>query len=179
MDLSATIKGREQEIIDLVTATFTASEGASEGTLIGGLTRDLLEGTPEEDLFVFVAEEGGVILGAILFSRLAYPQDGRVAFLLAPVAVATARQGQGIGQTLLSHGLSALREAGVDIVLTYGDPNYYSKVGFQQISETIARPPFELSLPHGWLAQSLGTQEMTPLKGPSTCAAALSDPAFW
>ena len=77
--------------------------------------------------------------GGIVFSRLRYEQDNRTVFVLAPVAVATDQQGKGIGQRLLIHGLASLRSAGVDIVMTYGDPNYYAKVGFVPISEADAQ----------------------------------------
>ena len=172
-------KGREAEIIDLFTATFTASEGEEEGALIGLLVRDLLGGTAEKDLFVFTAEEGGAIIGGIVFSRLTYEQDERTVFVLAPVAVATDQQGKGIGQRLLTHGLAALRSAGVDTAMTYGDPKYYAKVGFMPVSEADARAPFPLSRPEGWLGQSLTDRVMAPLRGPSRCVGALNDPVFW
>jgi predicted N-acetyltransferase YhbS len=172
-------EGREAEIVDLFTATFTASEGEEEGALIGQLVRDLLGGTAEKDLFVFTAEEGGAIIGGIVFSRLTYEQDERTVFVLGPVAVAPDRQGRGIGQQLLTHGLAALRSAGVDIVVTYGDPNYYVKVGFLPIREADVPAPFPLNRPEGWLGQSLTDQAMMPLRGPSRCVGALNDPVFW
>ncbi len=172
-------KGREADIIDLFTSTFTASEGVEEGALIGDLVRNLLGGTAANDRFVFTAEEKGRIVGGIVFSRLTYEQDDRTLFILAPVAVATDQQGKGIGQRLLIHGLASLRGAGVDIAMTYGDPNYYAKVGFMPISEADAQAPFPLSRPEGWLAQSLTQRPMTPLKGPSRCVEALNDPVFW
>jgi predicted N-acetyltransferase YhbS len=179
MEFLAEHTGREAEIIDLFTATFTASEGEEEGALIGKLVRDLLGGTAGRDLFVFTAEEDGAIIGGIVVSRLTYEQDERTVFVLAPVAVAPERQGRGIGQRLLTHGLAALRSAGVDIAVTYGDPRYYSKVGFLPISEADARAPFPLSRPEGWLGQSLTERAMAPLKGPSRCVEALNDPVFW
>ena len=179
MELLTEHKGREVEIVDLFTATFTASEGEEEGTLIGELVRNLLGGTAAKDRFVFTAEEDGVIIGGIVFSRLTYAQDERTVFVLAPVAVATDWQGQGIGQRLLNHGLAALRNAGVDIAMTYGDPNYYAKVGFRPISEADAQAPYPLKHPEGWLAQSLTDRAMAPLKGPSRCVEALNDPVFW
>jgi predicted N-acetyltransferase YhbS len=172
-------KGREAEIIDLFTATFTASEGEEEGALIGELVRNLLGGTAGQDLFVFTAEEDGVIIGGIVFSRLTYALDERTVFVLAPVAVATEKQGKGIGQRLLTHGLATLRSAGVDTVMTYGDPNYYAKVGFVPISEADAPAPHKLNHPEGWLGQSLTDRAMAPLKGPSHCVEALNDPLFW
>jgi predicted N-acetyltransferase YhbS len=163
----------------LFASTFTASESAEEGALIGNLARELLEGTAPGDIFVFTAEENGTIIGSIVFSRLTYAQDDRTVFVLAPVAVATDRQGTGIGQKLLAHGLHALRNAGVDIAMTYGDSNYYAKVGFMPVSEADAPAPYKLNQPEGWLGQSLTDRPMTPLKGPSRCVAALNDPVFW
>jgi putative acetyltransferase len=179
MEFSAEFKGREQDIADLFRATFTDSEGADEGELIGNLARALMATTEDDHLYVFTAEEDGTLLGCIIFSRLSYDRDDRVVFLLAPVAVATDRQGQGIGQKLLTHGLNVLREAGVDIALTYGDPNYYARVGFRPITEAVASAPFKLQYPQGWLAQSLTGSDVTPLQGAATCVAALDDPAFW
>jgi predicted N-acetyltransferase YhbS len=93
--------------------------------------------------------------------------------------VATERQGQGIGRQLLIYALQALREAGIDIAVTYGDPNYYSRVGFAPVTEAFIPAPFKLQYPEGWLAQSLTETEITPLKGAVHCVEAFNDPAFW
>ncbi|MCB1426971.1 MAG: hypothetical protein KDJ89_14950, partial [Notoacmeibacter sp.] len=82
-------EGRQQAIIDLFAATFTASEGREEGALIGELVRNLLETTPDDDIHVFTASENGALAGAAIFTRLTYPQDARTVFILSPMAVAT------------------------------------------------------------------------------------------
>lgn len=179
MEFEAGVRGRAQEIAGLFEATFTASEGASEGALIGALVRDLIAGTPAADLFVFTAQEGGRIVGAILFTRLVYDRDPRAVFLMAPVAVATAWQGKGVGQGLLRHGLEAMRAAGAEVAITYGDPNYYGRVGFTQVTPEAVPAPFALSQPEGWQAQSLGEGALTPLQGRVTCVPGFSDPALW
>ncbi|MBT8411700.1 MAG: GNAT family N-acetyltransferase, partial [Octadecabacter sp.] len=107
------------------------------------------------------------------------PQDNRTVFILAPVAVATAHQGFGLGQRLIAHGLETLRKDGVDVVLTYGDVNFYSKVGFALITETEAQPPLPLQYPQGWLGQMLSDTGFTPLVGPSRCVAPLNHPDHW
>ena len=99
-------KGYEQEIEDLVTSLFTASEGAEEGALIGTLSRNLINQTPEGDLRVHIARIDKTIVGAIFFSRLFFDMDDRVAFVLGPVVVATEHQRQGIGKRLLLFGLT-------------------------------------------------------------------------
>lgn len=179
MKFSQGFNGREQNIVALCSSTFATSEGAEEGKLIGKLVNDLLISTAEQDLFVFSAVKAGKIVGVIVFSRLTYDHDDRSVFVLGPVAVATGEQGNGVGQSLLCHGLKAIGAAGVDVAVTYGDPNYYSKVGFQPILESFALAPFNLQYPHGWQAQSLNDVELTPIKGGCTCVSAFNDPVYW
>jgi predicted N-acetyltransferase YhbS len=114
-----------------------------------------------------------------IFTRLSFAEDARRAFILSPMAVATAQQGKGLGQKLLHHAFQKLRDAGVDVAVTYGDINFYGRVGYRQIDETVAKAPLPLSYPEGWLARSLTEAELTPLTGTSTCAPALNDPALW
>jgi predicted N-acetyltransferase YhbS len=99
--------------------------------------------------------------------------------MMAPVAVAPAHQGQGIGQRLIAHGLDALRQEGVDIAVTYGDPAFYGRVGFAPVAEAVLPAPQPLRQPQGWLAQSLTGAPLTPLCGPVRCVAAFDDPALW
>jgi putative acetyltransferase len=172
-------KARERELASLFTLTFADSEGSAEGKLIGGLVKSLLSDTAPDDLYMIAAEKDGTLLAACAFSRLLYGNDERIVFLLAPVAVAPEHQGRGYGQKLISYGLSVLRQAGVDMAMTYGDPNFYSKVGFHFVREEDAPAPFPLQQPEGWLGFSLTTKPWTPLKGPSTCVRALNQPVFW
>ena len=178
MIYTAASSDRVDEIAALFTESFTASEGAGEGQLIGALARELTETTPPQDILTFVAEDAAGLAGAIMFTPLAFA-DPVTAYMLAPVAVATARQGTGIGQGLIAHGLGQLRAIGADLAITYGDPAFYGRVGFQPVSEAVVPAPHALSMPHGWLAQSLTDAPLGPLKGPCTCAAAFNDPAYW
>ena len=179
MRFSSDYKGREDEIINLFNATFTASEGPEEGRAIGALVKNLLEWTEDGDLLAFLAWQANELVGVIVFSRLIYPEDERSVFILAPVAIKTSWQRKGIGKALLKHGLHVLRDLGIDVAITYGDPNYYSKVGFEQITEEVARAPLRLQQPEGWLAQPLNGEKLNPLKGPSRCVKALDAPIHW
>lgn len=89
--------------------------------LIGDLTRNLLVATAEADIHVVTAREEQALVGAIVLSRLTFDQDDRTVFPLGPAGVATDRQGEGIGQMLLAHGIAALRNKGVELAVTYGD----------------------------------------------------------
>jgi predicted N-acetyltransferase YhbS len=179
MNFSCQIQGRHEALIELFRSSFATAEGPAEGELIANLARKLLEDTPAVDRLVCIAEEAGAIQGACLFSRLRFPQDGRSVFLLAPVAVASQRQGRGIGQGMLRHGLELLRQQAIEVVLTYGDPNYYHRVGFQPISPTAIPPPLPLQQPQGWLGQTLTGRPLDSIQGPSHCVQALNDPAYW
>lgn len=179
MEFSPDYKDQTADIIALFRAAFAASEGAAEGDLIAGLVKDMFQTTRDRDLFVFSAWDKGSLAGCIIFSRQSFEQDDRTVFLLSPVAVETSRQGQGVGQALLNHGLAEIRKKGIDIAVTYGNPDYYSIVGFQQITEQEIQAPQPLQFPHGWLAQSLTSAKLTPLAGPSRCVEALNNPEYW
>lgn len=178
MDFTSDYIGTEQALATLFRETFTASDGASEGNLVGNFARDLMTTTAPQDLHVWSATTDDILTGCIIFSRLTYAQDPRSVFILSPVAVKTSAQKTGIGQKLITHGLNHLRQIGVDTAMTYGAPDYYAKTGFRQITTEFAAAPLKLSFPHGWLAQSLSGDE-SPLIGPCTCVPALNDPALW
>jgi putative acetyltransferase len=76
-----------------------------------------------------VAEEDGAIVGHVLFSPARIGETPAIG--MGPVAVRPARQGQGIGSALIRAGLAGLRQAGHTIVIVEGDPNYYTRFGFQ------------------------------------------------
>lgn len=179
MDYSSDYTIHAEAIADLFASTFTASEGADEGALIGILARRLVAKTPDEDLRVVTAWEDGTLLGAIFFTRLIYKGDPRTVFMMAPVAVATEHQGKGVGQRLIAHGLDALRQEGVDIAVTYGDPAFYGRIGFEPVSEADLPAPQPFNQPQGWLAQSLTKEPLTRFSGPAHCVTAFDDPALW
>jgi putative acetyltransferase len=166
------------EIERLFIKTFSDSEGQVEGDMIGRLTRDFMSGTPEGDLYCFVAREDGQIVGSIFFSRITFESELK-AFILAPVAVHTDHQGKGIGQELIKCGLDTLSKDGVELAITYGDPAFYSKVGFRSVTEAVVPAPRTLQHPEGWLAQSLSGDEIEPIKGKSSCVEALNKPEYW
>jgi putative acetyltransferase len=178
MKLSTYNPSNIEEIKQLFTKTFSDSEGQSEGILIGNLAYDLMTGTDGNDLYGFVATENEQIIGSIIFSRLAF-ENGINAFLLAPVAIHTSYQGKGIGQKLINFGLNALKESGVELAFTYGDPGFYSKVGFSPITEKLVKAPLTLRYPEGWLGQSLVSDEIEPITGNSHCVDAIDKPEYW
>ena len=179
MSFSSDYRDRQDDIAALFERTFAASDGAEEGAVIGKLATDLMRMTPKDDILVYLSQDAGTLTGAIIFSRLSYSEDARSVYVLGPVAVVPEMQGQGVGQALLRYGLDGLREAGVDIALTYGDPQYYGRVGFAPITEADVAAPYPLQHPQGWLGQSLDGGFDLPVKGACTCVPAFQDPAYW
>lgn len=179
MKFTTEYNDRKKEITELFKATFTASEGAEEGAVIGTFVANMLATPNASDIFVVSAQQDDQLVGTAVFSRLRYAQDSRSVFILSPMAVATCHQGTGVGQKLLRFALDLLAHHNVDVALTYGDINFYSRIGFEHISASDAKPPLPLTHPEGWLGQSLTDQPFDPLEGSSTCVEALNDPALW
>ena len=178
MKLSLFDSSHTQEVIELCTQVFSISDGEAEGQLVGGLVADLIAMTPPQNLIGCVAISNERIVGNIFFSHFIVP-NSQLGFILAPVAVATNVQRTGIGQQLINYGLNYLKSLNVDLVFTYGDPAYYPKMGFRHITENVVKAPYELSLPHGWLAQSLDGNPIKPMQGVTQCVKALSNPKYW
>lgn len=166
-----------REVIELFSKVFSDSEGRDEGETIGSLVAELIT-TPTRDLFGFVAADHGKIVASIFFSRLRFREPVN-AFLLSPVAVDTSQQGKGIGQKLIRFGLDRLEADGVHLAFTYGDPNFYRKVGFEPVSEDVIKAPLPLTYPEGWLGQSLTDEKLKPIAGGSQCVEALNKPELW
>ena len=120
--------------VALYTETFAAAEGQAVGESIGELVNTLVTTTADSDLHGCVALDGNTIVGCIFFSRFTTASELTL-FMLSPVAVASDYHGQGVGQALIAFGLESMSKLGVDIVITYGDPAFYSKSGFAPLDE--------------------------------------------
>jgi len=178
MNISSYKKSSSEEISQLFSSVFTDSEGPKEGLLIGNLVLDLINRTDDQDIYGFVAYDDEKIMGSIFFTRLIF-ESAVTAFILSPVAIDTGYQGQGVGQKMINFGITYLKEKGVSLLFTYGDPRFYSKVGFGCVAEKTARAPMPLTQPEGWLCQSLFGHEIKPIAGSSRCVDALNKPEYW
>jgi len=152
---------------------FTDSENEEEGALIENVVRELTDVMDGQAVIGYGARAPSSLIGALFFSRMMFKSRLK-AFLMAPVAVHTKHQGKGIGQLLIRHGLTELTRSGVQFVATYGDPVFYSRVGFESISEQVIQPPFALSQPEGWLGQSLEGLELRTYSGRFICVEAFN-----
>ncbi len=98
-----------------------ALPGADEAQLVEQLRAD------GDAAIELVAEDGGRIVGHILFSPVGAPFR---ALALAPVAVAPERHGQGIGSALIGAGHELARAQGWEAIFVLGEPGYYRRFGY-------------------------------------------------
>ena len=110
------------------------------------------EGAHVPDLCL-VAEEDGIVVGHILFSR-ATLGSGHVALALAPMAVVPERQGAGIGSALVREALRRSRESEHGLVVVLGHPGYYPRFGFEPAGALGIKAPFDVP-PEAWMALRL------------------------
>ncbi len=117
------------------------------------LVRDLLSDTTVTTSIV--AEIGPRIVGHVIFTKCGLTGERANAALLGPLAVAPARQGQGIGSELVRAGLRQLKDKDVHFVCVLGDPAFYGRLGF--LPESSIRPPYSLPAEYegAWQSQKL------------------------
>lgn len=119
------VPGDRDAVQDVLTRAFPSpAEAALVATLRGATDPQV----------VWVAERGAEgVVGHILFTPVAIetPGNARNAMGLAPMAVAPHAQRQGVGAALIEAGLAACRDAGANVVVVLGHPDYYPRFGFE------------------------------------------------
>ena len=151
----------------------------SEAEIVSQLALDLLEDETAQPILSLVAEQDNEIVGNIIFSSVNIEGvEGVSAYILAPLAVTKDNQGKGIGAKLINQGLETLKARGAEIVLVYGDPNYYTRTGFKAGHNL--KPPHKLKYPdEAWMAQELEEGILANTRGAVQCASSLDSPEYW
>ena len=165
---------------ELIRKIHLAAFDDSERSLVAQLACDLLDERASSVLSL-VAEEDGKIVGHIIFSNVSIEgcEEEITAFLLAPLAVVPEHQRKGVGKSMIAKGLSILRENGADLVFVYGDPNYYSRSGFEPATPHGLDTPYELEYPEAWMVLELRQGVLGKGAGLIRCAAPLCSPEYW
>lgn len=84
-----------------------------------------------------VAEVDGRVVGHIAFSPVTVSDGARGWYGLGPVSVLPEYQRQGIGRALIQDGLSRLRGMQARGCCLVGHPEYYRKLGFDNVPELV------------------------------------------
>ena len=122
MKVRAEKPGDQEKIRKVHLAAF---ETNSEANLVDALRKTGIE------LISLVAEENNEIIGHILFSPVTIDDDSTVKVIgLAPMAVLPNWQRKGVGTKLINEGLKACEQAGYEIAVVLGHPQYYPRFGF-------------------------------------------------
>jgi putative acetyltransferase len=174
------MKIREATAVDseLIRNLHLDAFGKEEGSAVSGLAIDLLADETAKPLLALIAENGTDILGSIIFSAVEVKgSEGIVAYILAPLAVASTFQRRGIGRALIERGLQMLKDRGTDLVFVLGDPRYYSPYGFTHNHQV--SPPYELPYREAWMAISLKGNALESASGQILCARSLNAPDHW
>lgn len=168
-----------QEVVQLFYDTFKESENESEAEIVSGLVQNYLQDYPRKDLKGYAAIADGKVIGCAFFSKLRFPESNIKVFILSPMVVKTEFHGKGIGQALINFAHSELIKDNVNLTMTYGDINFYSKVGYQQISESKIAAPLRLTYPEGWLTNCLDGKTQMEIAGTPYCIPELNDENLW
>lgn len=88
-----------------------------------------------------VAEEGGEIVGHVMFTYVRLDDDERGMLCLAPLSVTPARQKDGIGGALIRDGTVRAEALGAPLIVLVGHPAYYPRFGFEPGRPLGLEPP--------------------------------------
>lgn len=124
----------------------------SDGTeqdLVEALRKNTEAFIPELSL---VAEESGVIIGHILFSKMKVGKD--IVLALAPLSVKFEYQKQGVGAMLINEGHRIAASLGFDYSIVLGSEDYYPKFGYRPATDFSIEIPMGIS-PQNYMAIQL------------------------
>lgn len=151
-----------------------------EREAVAALAINLLTARTTPETFALVAETDDILIGHIAFSPVTrIDTDKFLGYILAPLAVHPEFQQRRIGTNLIKAGMEYLAKLNVDIVFVYGDPQFYSRFGFDAAIAAGYLPPYQLRYPLGWQAKALTDVNTFPAAGQLTCVKALREPQLW
>ena len=135
-----TIRPERRDDPDAIRAvTAAAFPTPAEARLVDALRQQ------HASLISLVADDGGRVVGHILFSPVTLDGTDARILGLAPMAVWPERQRQGIGSALVRAGLDSSRQRGAAAVVVVGHPAFYPRFGFIPASRFGLRCEYDVS----------------------------------
>ena len=117
---------------DAIREVHRSAFGEDEREIVRRIAVDLLSDETTPPTVSLVAATGGRFVGHVVFSPVtAAGIEGFQGYILAPLAVLLDHQRRHIGSLLVESGRRQLSAVGTDLVLVYGDPEYYGRSGFR------------------------------------------------
>lgn len=174
-------RAAKTEELEQIKAIHQDAFGPQEGPEIVELVELMLHDKTAEPLFSLVAEENGQLLAHVIFSAIKVDSSASLkAQILAPLAVRSTKQRQGLGKALVEFGLASLKQQGIDLVFVLGHPDYYPVFGFKPAGKLGFVAPHPIA-PHN--AAAWMVLELTPgaiqHSGQVICSEVLGNPKYW
>ena len=153
--------------------------GQPEGRMVADCAVSLLNEQHPVKVLSLVAIEDNALVGHAAFSPVFHAGTcEHFGYILAPLAVSPEFQKHKIGSSLVRHGLDTIASMGSFVVFVYGDPQYYSRFGFETGLAGKFIPPYTLQYPEGWHALNQNAAAISE-GGPIGCVDSLNDPELW
>ncbi len=137
---------REEKLGDYEIVYALVEEAFKTAEHSDGNEHNLVKRLRNSDGFIkelsLVAEEGGVLLGHIMFTKAKVGEVGALA--LAPLSVSPDAQRKGVGKALINKGHEIAKAMGYDIVIVLGSEKYYPKMGYIPASVLGIKAPFDV-----------------------------------
>ena len=177
------IRATTNNDLESILAVHADAFGPEEGPEIVELVRQLLEDETARPVLSLIADVDGTVAAHVLFTTVSVHGGDRepLASLLAPLAVASKIQGQGLGTRLVHAGLEELRASGVELVFVLGHPDYYPRFGFRPAGALGFAPPYAIPEKNAdaWMVAEIRAGVVGTVHGTVECAAVLQDEKYW
>lgn len=178
--LNKTIRHVQDSDLNAIQKVIETSFSDEENTVISNFTADLFRETTTPPIKSLVAEVDNQVIGYVSYSPIFLKSDSCISgYVLAPLAVSQEHQKQGVGSNLINSGIDMLTDDGIDVLLVYGDPDYYGRFGFKEETGRSFVPPYPLTYPFGWLGMVLNGTFMPDIPIKFDCVQSLNKPDLW
>lgn len=156
----------------------------SESGQVADLAVNLLGEKSAPNIISLVAIDDDEVVGHVAFSPVFSDETNKhFGYILAPLAVLPTHQKRRVGSSLVKHGLEIISSLGRSKpdgywIFVYGDPEYYSRFGFDTGLARSFKPPYTLEYPEGWQAMKLGSTVLAE-SGTIRCVESLNSAELW
>ena len=169
----------EKDLSDVKSVVFN-SFSSEESSIIYPVIEELICDKSRSTSYCIGFEKNKKIVGAVAFSTVYFKSQANIsAYILSPLAVHQSQQKKGIASELIQYAKSYFKANGVDAILVYGDPKFYSRFGFSVPLGKSFIPPYKLQYEFGWQALMMSDESVQDRKLNFSCVNALSNEAIW
>ena len=174
------IRFAQETDLDSILKVIKTAFSDEENKFIMNLVQELSRETTSPSIKSLVADVDNQVIGYVSYSPIYLKSDSSISgYILAPLAVSTEHQKQGVGSNLINAGIDMLTKNGIGVLLVYGDPAYYGRFGFKEEIGHSFLPPYPLQYPFGWTGMMLNDTPVPEQPIRFECVSSLSKPELW